>query len=154
MRTAIKARLATAYSGTSWHAYAKAYGNELMPAFIVHPVPRSGGWYLSRSGTGSDADCPIAYTFTVEVWAPIGGGVDKAEDMIDRIISPAGTDALSMAGVLENVSGTYNGDSLDVLVGGNVAAIAVDQFQSRALAALNNEGANAILARVPVEVYV
>lgn len=150
VRAAIKTRLTTAYTGTGWHAYAKQYGSELMPAFIVHPVPRAGGWYIGTGSTGADGSCPIAYTFMVEVWAPTGGGVDKAEDMIDRIISPTGTDALSLEAALENIAGTYNGDALDVLA----TSIKCDQFQSRSFGALNTDAANSIVALIPVEVYV
>lgn len=150
VRTAIKTRLATAYTGTSWHAYAKQYGNELMPAFIVFPVPRAAGWHLATAGDGSDGSCPIAYTFVIEVWAPISGGVDKAQDMIDRIISPYGTDALSIEGHLENRAGTYNGDALDLLE----TSTRCDQFMSYGFGALNSDTNDAIVARIPVEVFV
>lgn len=148
VRSAIKTRLASAYTGTAWHAYAKVYGNELMPAFIIHPVPRTGGWYDGRASDGTDGGCPIWYSFVVEVWAPTGGGVDKAEDMMDRIISPLGTDSLSIEKALEDIAGTYAGDALDTLA----SSIKVDQFQSRAFGSLNSSESDAIVARIPVEV--
>lgn len=149
-RTNIKTRLTTAYSGSGWHAYAKAYGSELMPAFIVMPVPRPGGWHLGTAGDGSDNSCPIAYEFIIEVWAPIGQGVDKAQDMIDRIISPYGTDALSIEGIIENRAGTYDNDALDLMA----SSIKCDQFQSYGFGALNSDTNDAIVARIPVEVFV
>lgn len=150
VRAAIKTRLTTAYTGTNWHAYAKQYGSELMPAFIVFPTPRPGGWYLGMGSDGSDGSCPIAYTFVIEVWAPTGGGVDKAQDMIDRIVSPYGTDALSIERHLEDTAGTYAGDALDLLA----TSIKCDQFMSYGFGSLNSDTNDAIVARIPLEVFV
>jgi len=150
VRASIQTRLRAAYTGTAWHVYAKAQGAELMPAFIVIPVPRPGGWYLAQGGAGSDGSCPIAYTFIVEAWVPFSPGLDKAQDALDEIVSPAGTSALSIEGVLENVSGAYATDALGLLA----SSVKCDQFLSYGFAALNSDANDALMARIPLEVLV
>lgn len=146
-RDALQARLANLTDAVS---YDVATGNEnaRMNRVIlqVFPTPPVGGFWPGGAGSS----CPIRYTFIIQAWASIAAGISKAQDKLDAFISPTGTHANSIEGVLEDPDGTYDGDALDDLA----SSVTVGVFQGYSLAALNSDAANTIMATIPVDVLI
>lgn len=145
-RDALQSRLGNL---TGVVAYDVATGNEnarLNNVIVqVFPTPVTGGFWPGHAGDG----CPIRYTFVVQVWSNLAGGLAKAQERLDPYLSPAGTHANSIEGMLEDPNGTYDGDTFDTLI----QSVKVDPFTTYSFAALNSDTANTIMATIPLEVY-
>ena len=145
-RTALQSRLAN-LSGVA--AYDVATGNENArgaTVIQVFPAPNPGGFWPGHPGSG----CPVRLNFIIQIWASIAAGIDKAQDRIDGFLSPSGEHTNSIEGMLEDPSGTYDGDTFDTLV----KSVKVDQFTTYGFGALNSDTANTITATIPVELLI
>lgn len=151
VRDALQARLANLPNVA---AYDTATGKEherLATGLVVIQV-WPGTWRGGGPGNGFYIGCvsstsPLRYNFTLEVWSSLARSLSASQDKIDGYISPAGTHDNSIQGILEDEAHTYSGDALDLLV----SSIDCGQFESYQFGALNSDTANAIVARMPVE---
>lgn len=145
-RTALQTRLAN-LSGVV--AYDVATGNENArmhnTVIQIFPVTPSGGFWPGHAGD----NCAVRLNFIIQVWASISAGIDKGQDRLDGFLSPSGSHANSIENCLEDPSGTYAGDALDLLV----STIKVDPFTGYGFGALNSDTANSIMATIPVELF-
>ena len=133
IRDQLQTRLATV---SGLRAYDVATGAERLPAAIVFPFTTerltAGGLYR--------------YLFTVEVYAGLSRGLQRAQDQLDGFADPEATNSIEAA-----IEG-------DRTLGGTVASVRVDGLQagSYGFAELNGTSGipNALIARFPVEVMV
>lgn len=131
IRDAIQDRLDTV-SGLK--AYDVATGAERMPCALVFPAG------VERMTAGGN----YRYRFVVEAWVPLSAGLRHAQDVLDGFIDPEASTSLEAA------------IEADRTLGGIATSTRVDGFESYGFGALNDEmgTANALTARIPVEVFV
>jgi len=140
IRDAIQARLATLDEPL------RAYDtfDEQMHApviVVVYPQPPQGGAF-ELGGPGA---CAYRYNFRLEVWSDAQAGVMRAQDRVDRYISPTDTHANSIESKLED-------RTIDDSLTTYTTSVKVDAFDSYAMVE-PQDGGRFIVATVPVEVY-
>jgi len=146
VRDALQTRLSTLPNGIAFDVSTGSEDARMANGVIVQvfPTPPDGGqhWPTMKRGDGA-----IHYTFTVYLWVGLGRGLSIAQDVLDSYISPRGTHANSVQGVLEDR--TLFSDALLTLTD----YVRVGGFTAYRLGQLNTEGApNALTAVVPVTV--
>lgn len=132
LRDAIQVRLATV-SGIKSYDVATG-GGERMPCAIVYPAA------IERQTAGGT----YTYSFMIEAWAPLSGGLRQAQDILDALIDPEASGGIEAA--------LYG----DKTLGGIADDIDVSGFQGYGFGSFNAEpgAANALTVRIPVEVWV
>lgn len=117
----------------------------------IFPTPTTGGFYPSTpQGIAGDE---LRYNFIIQLWVGLTRGLAQAQDRLDALISPMGTNANSIEGLLEDPSHAYPSDTLATLA----SSVVVDQFTSYGYGHLNQDPSlppNCLTAAVPVEILV